>query len=234
MKLNKKIKVNGREYSIISDVVLLEFMSPGRGIIVIKSEKPVYGKVQYYLGYNGKYVLYFTGYVKESTQVDEKQHRLLILENSAVLENRLPLSLRYAETEKILFEVSRQTGLEFITEKSDWNSVIIPCVYNTGSGFALMNFLQRELRITNPVHIQYGDGKIYFGSWDGSKFGGVLLQLPVNIVESVSVKGGTLPVIPAYRPGIKLKIGTNECFYIVKVEVSGAKMRLNWVKDPWG
>lgn len=233
MKLNKKITVNNQEYTIISDSIILEWMSAGRGIIVVKSELPLYGAVKYLLGYNGEYSVYFTGYVAESTQIDKLQQRLLIYENSAVLANRLPIALQHADAEKVITETSRITGLSFVLEDSAWNKIIIPYVYNIGNGFALLRFLLKELKIANGIFAQYPSGEVYLGSHDKFKYGSVTLQLPAAMVSTVSAVGGSMPIIPEYRPGLKLNIGTNELFYITKTESSGENMRLNWSREPF-
>lgn len=233
MKLNKKITVNNQEYQIVSDSLTLEWMAAGRGIIVIKSEIPVYGAVKYYIGYNGQYSIYFTGYVSECTQIDKLQQRLLIHENAAVLANKLPISMQHADAESIITEASGITGLSFILEESAWNKVLIPYVYNTGTGFSLLRFLLKELKIANGIYTQYPSGEIYFGSHEKSKYGSVTLQLPVAMMHTVSAAGGSMPIIPEYRPGLKLNIGTNELFYITKTELSGEEMRLNWSRNPF-
>lgn len=233
MKQIKRFTVNDTDYKIVSDSFVMDLFSPGRGIIVVQADKPLAGITKYYLGYNDTYYLYMTGYVENCYQMDNKQQRLSIKELSFVLSKRMPITLRHVTAEQIIQKLSEISGVSFILEKADWNSVNIPSMINIGTGYEILDWLGKELRIKNYIWQCQPDGKLYVGSWAGSKLGNISMELPAKLLTQVSIVGATMPIIPQYRPGLNIKIGTNQKTFITSIDISSTDMRLKWNINPW-
>ncbi|MCM8540968.1 MAG: hypothetical protein NE328_11895 [Lentisphaeraceae bacterium] len=234
MKPVKILKINEVSTPIVSDALALELMTPGRGIFAVQATESLSGIVQYYLGNNQNYEVYFTGYIEKCQQIDDKQQRITCKEFSSILAARFPVSLRHPQIVDVLNLITEKTGLEFVLEEKDWNNKYIPAVYNTGTGYSLMDFLGAELEIKKYVWMTLPDGKIYVGSWDGcplAKAG--TLEIPVSFIKELSSVGATVQIVPKLRPGILLKIGNSEPVYVTGVEPAGSFMRIKFDKSPW-
>ena len=165
--------------------------------------------------------------------MDVKQQRLNVKELSSIMSMRMPISLRHPTIKQVISYLSGISGIEFILENADWNLSSIPNCINVGSGYELLDWIGKELKINKYIWNCQPDGKIYIGSWNGSKFGQVLMEIPSQLTTQSSITGATIPIIPQYRPGLNVKFGANQQTIITSIEISSTDMRLKWNNNPW-
>ena len=226
MKLIKKLTVDGQEYRILSDNIILENSAPGRAIIVVEASTPLSGEINYFLGYDKLYQLYLTGFIEDSIKINKKQQRLFIKEYATVLNQKYYISLRHVTIQEILKKFSSLSGLEFITEDDSWNNVIFPHFINHGSGYLLLETLGQELEIENFCYYSQPNGKIWLGNWSKSRYGKTTVSIPAELATQRSIKGATVPIIPQYRPGLRIRIGQGTEKIITNINITDSHMRL--------
>lgn len=235
MRLHKRLAIGGDRYPLVSDQLTLELSTPGRAVFTIQAAGPVSGLVQLCVGYDAETIpVYILGYVEQSQALDAKQQRVVVRELPATLNRRLPLSLRHCRASEVLRAVTDQTGLAFSMGEGAWREVMLPRFAHRGGGYMALDNLGQALEIPRFIWQQQPDGRVYFGSWDSSPFGGSSVPVPIaRLTRQSAANGATLPVVPALRPGVRISIAGGQPVYITRVEIMGADMRIRWSLNPW-
>lgn len=233
MKLHKALTVSGKPYDIVEDDVRLSLLAPGRATFIVKHGQALSGIVRYSCGYNAKNIKsWFVGFIQTSTKVDAKQQRIFCRELSAMLEPRLPLSLRDVTLSEILKTIASETKLSFVTpeEPKSYTHRRAARFYNLSGGYFALDSLAGVFGIDRHIWQQQADGKIFVGDWRDSHWASKPVTLPNSFESDVRVlNGATLPAFPALRPGALY----NDSI-ITSVEFSGLRMKLTWSDNPWG
>jgi len=232
MKLHKKLAIAGESYDIVGDDARLNLLSPGRASFVVKHDKPLSGIVTYSCGYDAKNIKpWFVGFIQSSTKVDAKQKRIFCRELSAMLEPRLPLSLRDVTLADVLRQIASDTKLSFVTpeEPRGYTHRRAARFYNISGGYFALDSLAKVFGIENHIWQQQADGRIFVGDWNDSHWASKPVTLPNSFESEVRVlNGATLPAFPSLRPGALYNGNV-----ITSVEFSGLRMKLTWSDNPW-
>lgn len=230
MKLLKKLQVNGADISLVTDDVRLELHSPGRASLRVVSSVALSGIVTLDLGYSHQSQLHrwFTGFIEKSVTVSNNEQQLFCRELSAILNRRLPISLRHATLRTVLADISRQSGLRFNVPKAAYSDTRTPYFFSMGGGYHCMDAIGQVFNISDYIWQQQGNGEIYVGSWADSFWANKPLELPEKLLTGhLPDDGADIPAVPALRPGIQF----NAQFYITSITLNESKMRLTWSKQ---
>ena len=224
MKLFKRFTVDGTEYPIVKEDIRLDIDRPGLAIIEVLAEAELAGTVEYAMGWNHSngLTVYFTGEIKTSTTVDAKRQKLLCLELSARIDNSAPVSLRHPTLKDVLEKYAGLTGLSFIVPDKGYASEKVPAFYGFGSAFHAMHSIGDVFHIPDYVWLTQGDGRVFVGSWEDSRWKGRELSVPQEMFKQVSADGDIMmTVAPGIRPGCVV----NEK-RVIRVNFSGHQARL--------
>ena len=204
MKLHKHCTVSGQEYQLVNEDIRLDIDRPGLAIIQVVAEEPLAGLVEFSLGWHFEDNLtrFFTGEVKRSTTVDDKQQRLLCLELSARIDDTAPISLRHPTLRDVIAKYAEMTELAFVIPDKPYADTQIPAFYGLGNAFHAMRNLGEVFHIDDYVWFTQGDGRIFVGSWEDSRRKGREIEIPQAVFKNVSADGDrTMTAIPGLRPG---------------------------------
>jgi hypothetical protein len=208
MKLLKRLTINGEEVPLVSDNVRIDIDRPGAAIFqVLTEERPPPrggGRVEYSLGWNmqSALTLFFTGEIATSTAVDYKQQRLFCRELSARLDSAAPVSLRHPTMREVLAKYAEAAGLSFIVPDKPYADTKVPAFYGTGSAYHAMQNLGAVFHINDYVWLTQGDGKVFAGSWEDSRWKGKEVEIPQAVFKKTSADGTrSMTAVPAIRPG---------------------------------
>lgn len=207
MKLEKRVTVDGREIPLESEQIRLDIDRPGVAILQVLSETPLSGRVAYALGWNfdPKLTVFFTGEVERSTPVDGMRQRLLCRELSGRLDDTAPVSLRHPTLRDVLAAYAKMTGLSFIVPQKAYADTRVPAFYGLGSAYQAMHSLGAVFHIEDYVWLTQGDGRIFAGSWEDSRWKGRDVKIPGTLFKKTAADGTrTIAAIPAMRPGCVL------------------------------
>lgn len=222
MKLNKTLYVNDAPYKLQSEDVVLSLYSPGRAVFQVIADHPLSGTVRFEMGYSvqDEAVAFFNGVIRESVTVDSGQQRLRCRELSCVLYAQLPAALRHPTLRDVVQWYAEQTGLTFIVPERDYAVRRIPSFYTLGDGYQGICSLGALFRVPDYVWFQQGDGSIFVGSWQDSRWAARPVELDEKWFTNVKAAGGkSVPAIPELRPGVLLN-GQ----YLTKVKFEGHEM----------
>ncbi len=232
MKLHKNLTIAGKPYDILGDDVRLNLFTPGRASFIVKHDQSLNGIVKYSCGYDAKNIKsWFVGYIQISTKVDAKQQRIFCRELSAMLEPRLPLSLRDVTLSDVLTKIADETKLSFVIpeEPKSYTHRRAARFYNLSGGYFALDSLAGVFGVERHIWQQQADGRIFVGDWNDSHWASKPVTLPNSFESDVQViSGATLPAFPPLRPGA-LYNGN----IITSVEFSGLRMKLTWSDNPW-
>lgn len=160
------------------------------------------------MGWNNdpQLTLFFTGEVDgESKTVDHKQQRLLCLELSARLDKTAPIALRHPTMREVLEKYSALSDLSFIIPGKPYTTTKVPAFYGFGSAVHAMRNLGEVFHIEDYVWLTQGDGRIFAGSWEDSRWKGREIEIPYKIFKKVSADGCfTMTAAPGIRPGCQV------------------------------
>lgn len=235
MKLIKKAVIDGEPYKIVSDTLQLEIFSNARGILTIQSAEPVSGEVKIYIGYDGEFSLYFSGYVTSSQAMDSKQQRITVRDFADVLNHDHRMSLRHVSAKDVIANMAEIDGLDIILDDdATLQNFTMPNFINTSTGFHALDLIGDELPMEQFYFESMPDGSLWCGEWQNSKAGKAgVFSFPAEMLTNISAVGASLPVLPWLRPGVKIKVGNAEPIFVSKVEMQGSSMRMNWNLNPW-
>ncbi|MDD5697659.1 MAG: hypothetical protein PHH77_03495 [Victivallaceae bacterium] len=228
MKYLKFLSVNGKPVNIVSDSWMLEAGSPGRAILAVNSEQLQDGLATFDLGLDGAAERWFTGYVEQCLRIDARQVRLTVRELGAVLAARWPLSMRNVTARDILSSLAAKTGLTFTLENASWTAQSFSHFINIGSGYEALDLLGAHLEIDRYRWQCQPDGSIYVGSAAGTAADKKIIALPAEIFTETSAAGAACALLPALRPGQRIRIGDGDTAQINSITVAGEIMRLSW------
>lgn len=232
MKLHKRLSINGADVKLNREDIRLDLRSPGRAVFDVETTEPVKGFVVFNAGYSATELeQVFYGYAESYFAIDKKQTRVFCRELSATLSRLIPIALRNATINQVLADVSKETGLQFITPDVEYSKKTSPAFYSMGSGYALMDSLSEVFLIPQFVWQQQGDGKVFAGSWADSFWAAKPVTLPLDMINNAGMADAArIPCVPKLRPGIKLE-GQG---YLTNVHWDGEHQNIEWNSNPWG
>jgi hypothetical protein len=207
MKLIKTLTINGTSVGLVKDHVFLDIATPGRADFTVRSAAPLSGIVNLAIAdaSQGRALDFFTGFIAQSHTVDRAQQRIFCRELSAVLWAVLPISIRNASMTDILNVYARKTGLKFATPAKEYTATPCPMFHSIGTGIHGLDSLGKVFDIENYIWQQQGDGTVYAGAWDDSRWAGKPFTVPERFFQDVQLDGTkTMQAIPGLRPGVLL------------------------------
>ncbi len=209
MKIIKTLTVDNQPYGMVTDDIRLELNSPGRATFIVLSDHTLTGIVSLKAGWSdGKTYSYFIGYIESSITVDAKQQKLFGRELNATINRFLPLGLRHVAAKDVLASLTEQTDLNFMIPGSEYMDLPSPYFYHLGNGYQAMDAIGRVYNIPQFIWQQLGDGSVYVGSWQDSRWAGKPVQIPDNLfTRHMSTNSASLPMSPAIRPGVLFNRG---------------------------
>lgn len=226
MKLHKQLLIAGDDTHLISEDIALNSHRPGRAVFNVKSDEPLKGIVQFSLGYEAqKLTPWFLGYIESSTQLDKKQQTITCRELPATLEKKLFLNLRHQTLAQVLTAISAKTGLAFVVDDNDMNSLTLPFFYSTGSGYHCMDNLGSMFGIENYFWQQQANGQVFVGNWANSFWANKSPEIGQQWFNKFGAgPRAKIPAMPRLRPGVFLK----SLGYINSIRLQGSHMALTW------
>lgn len=222
MKLRKTFYVNDEPVKLVSDDTLLSLYSPGRAVYQVQSPKPLAGHVRLEVGYStqDKDQVFFIGVIRESHVVDGQQQRLMCNELTCVLYTHLPAAIRHPTLVDVAQWYAEQTGLRFVVPDRPYATRRVPAFYTLGNGYHGINSLGAVFGIERYIWQQQGDGSVYVGSWDDSRWASRPVNIPEERFSQVNATGSkACAVLPQLRPGVNLN---GE--YLASVQMKGLEM----------
>ncbi|MCJ2164669.1 MULTISPECIES: hypothetical protein [unclassified Pseudodesulfovibrio] len=222
MKLRKTFYVNDEAVKLVEEDVHLSLYSPGRAIFQVQSAAPLTGHVRLDVGYStqDKDQTYFIGVIRDSQTVDTDQQRLRCRELTCVLYTQLHAALRHPTLRDVVQWYTDQTGLRFVVPDKPYAAKQVPAFYTLGDGFHGINSLGAIFGIEDYIWQQQGDGTVFVGSWQDSRWATRPVTIPEERFTKVTATGGKeSQVMPQLRPGIRLN-GK----YLTGVQLTGHKM----------
>ena len=206
MKLVKTLTVNGEPLPLVREHVSLDISTPGRADLTVISDKPLSGIVKMAIGdARSNPVIFFTGFVVQSHTVDAKQQRIFCRELSAVLWASLPVSIRNASLRDVLAVYTRKTGLSFVVPEKAYADAPCPAFQTIANGIHGLDSLGAVFSIPNYIWQQQGDGQVFVGSWEDSRWAGKPFDVPETFFQDVQLDGTkTIQAIPGLRPGVQM------------------------------
>ncbi|GAB6177973.1 hypothetical protein JCM16814_28640 [Desulfobaculum senezii] len=206
MKLAKSLAVGGKVVPLVSEDIRLQLHQPGRAVFQVQAAAPLSGLVRFEMGYTSdEAVAFFMGVVEASHTVDDTQQRIMCRELAAVLAAPLPVSLRHPDLHDVLAAYTGLTGLEFVLPDAPYTRRRVPYFQTLGRGYHGMDQIGAVFGIKDAMWQQQGDGAVYVGAWQDSRWASRPVELAEKWFSRVSADGGKkLPAIPHLRPGVQL------------------------------
>jgi hypothetical protein len=207
MKLHKRLTINGAEVPLVSENIQLNHDRPGRAIFQVQAQSPLQGRITFAAGWDwaDRLTRIFTGDIERSTTVDAHQQRLFCREVSARLDAILPVALRHPTLQDVLAAYAARTGLSFITPPRPYASVRVPYFGALGTGYQALDSLGAVFGIAEYMWQTQGDGQIFAGSWQDSRWPALAAHVPEEAFGQAGANGGqVMPAVPAMRPGAVL------------------------------
>ena len=224
MKLVKSLMVGGVRVGLVRELVWMDLSCPGRADFTVRSEKPLSGFVQMFIGDAGreKATEFFSGYVVKSHTVDRAQQRIFCRELAAILRRIIPVSIRNASLRDILHVYARKTGLEFLVPDEPYAQRRHHCFQEVGSGIHGLDSLGEIFDIPDFVWQQQRGGKIFVGAWEDSRWAQMPFSVPESFFQDVELDGTkTIQAIPGLRPGVRFNDQ-----YLTSLQLDGHYMRI--------
>ena len=206
MKLVKTVTVSGEPVPLVREHVHLDISTPGRADLTVISDTPLSGIVKMAIGDARQTpVVFFTGFIARSHTVDAKQQRLFCRELSAVLWATLPVSIRNASLRDVLGVYARKTGLSFVVPDTPYADTPCPAFQTIANGIHGLDSLGAVFKIPHYIWQQQGDGQVFVGAWEESRWAGKPFTVPEPFFQDVQIDGTkTLQAIPGLRPGVQM------------------------------
>ena len=238
MKIIKTCKLNQQPVQLIREQVVLEWQTPGRALLTLKPHSaeaiPKAGQaVALALALDDDPPkLFFSGYVEQVSAKAPGIYTLLAREFSAVLNQRLAVSLRHCTAKQVLELISEQSALQFVLEDAEWTTALLPRFQHIGGGYMALDMIGVLWGVPQFCWHQQSDGRIYVGSWQRSVTGHKHIRLPIEVFKAPTIEGASLPLIPRLRPGVQIETqGIRR--WVTRVEMHSERMRLTWSTNPW-
>jgi len=229
MKLRKTLSVNGTSVGLISDDIRLGLFSPGRAVFQVQASEALSGVVVYSIGYASQdedHVV-FAGYVERSMEVDRTQQRLACMELTGAMDAVLPISLRHPTLRDVAQAYAAETGLVFAIPDRPYATTRVSCFHGIGSGYHALDTIGDIFGISDYVWAQQGDGSVFIGSWQDSRWAARPLEIESKWFSEITAEGSAkLPVLPALRPGVMLNGD-----YVMKLQLAGQNMVVRCAKQ---
>ena len=227
MKIVKRIFIDNQEYGLISDDVRLRLIRPGCAVFRVRANKTLSGIVMFDTGWSDSQLKrYFIGYVDKPTTISPNEQMLFCRELSAALFRDLPMGLRKVSAKDVLARVARDTALRFISPAAGYMQTRSPYFHHMGSGYHALDAIGTVYQIPNYIWQQQGNGDIYVGSWNDSRWASRPVNIPDNLfTEHLAQNSARIGMIPSLRPGVKFNRGI-----ITAVQLQDEHMVLTWKK----
>ena len=124
-------------------------------------------------------------------------------------------------------EVANATGLRFLFPERPYMDTKIPAFNMLGTGLEGLANIGGAFQISDYIWQATGDGSVWLGSWEDSRWPSRPVELPRNVFRNVTADGGkSCPPMPAMRPGVVLN-GER----VTLVHLSGHQMTLKTRED---
>ncbi|WP_417552095.1 hypothetical protein [Marinomonas fungiae] len=221
-------KVAGTELQLVEHDVRLFANACGTASLRVVSDTEPKGSVFVSISVNnGQRVGVFLGFIERATKATADTWTLFCREKLAILERRLPLSMRNTTLREILTTISGKTNVSFSLPKSaPYVDQPVPHFVHTGTALQAVRSLAKVFNISDFICQQRRDGTIYVGSWAD----GIWPDKPMNVPDTLftNVKASeslTLPAVPGLRPCFLLN-GRR----IYEVTMSDVTMGVSWKK----
>lgn len=227
MKLTRTLLINNKPYPVIDERVALSLATPGRAQITIDAKGDVIttkSVVSFSIGYGHSDTVQrlFLGYVDKVNPLSNRV-QLFCREFSAVLNAPLTMNLRHVTMLEVLSDITDKTGLKFSAGASAYSTTKTANFYNMGNGYHAMDSLAKVFKIPGYFWQQQGEGVIYAGSWDDSRWASRSIDLPPELFEDHGGNSVKMLAIPALRPGAKVNGRM-----VGGLQFSGHQMELTW------
>lgn len=234
MKIQTLLFVNEVEAEISDCCIRLDLFTPGRAVISLTGLVPVKAQsIEVRASMGGEdYRRVFWGYIEDVTEKQSGVYEVIAREFAAILNQRIAINLRHCTPSDVLAAVADQTGLQFVLPENSWTTQTIPRFQHVGGGYMVLDKLLTLWSVTDGVWQQQSDGRVYVGESLNSVPGSKTISLPVDAYKSHSITGGSLPLVPRIRPGVRINL-LDETFVVHAVEIKGDSMRLQWMTNPW-
>lgn len=235
MKITKRLKINGKDAELDDQLSIMDFMTPGRAILKFRSDNSVSEKgIVELIGQlsDNPASMMVLGYIERVIESKNNYYQVLVRELSSLLNRRLSLNLRHCTAKDVLEKISDLVGAEFVIPDSDWVNEIIPRFQHIGGGYMALDSILKSWHVKHGVWHQQENGKIYIGEYEKSVLGEKIIELPADLIDKLTVTGGTFPLMPRIKPGMQVIID-KRINYISTVEVQQNTMRLKWVTNLW-
>ncbi|MET4706739.1 hypothetical protein [Endozoicomonas lisbonensis] len=227
MKVIKQLEVDGKPYPLIKDDVRLSLKRPGRAILNVTSTQPLSGLVILDIGWShARPKRFFMGYVVESLTVSTNEQQLLCNEVAAALDSDHFMGLRHTTVNDVLAKMAKGTPLTFVTPESGYCKKQSPYFFHLGGGYQAMDAIGPVFQIPNYIWQQQGDGTIFVGSWDDSRWPSRSIPIPDKVFKRHIAQGtAELAMVPGLRPGVLFNRGI-----VTAVQLKKERMVISWKK----
>jgi hypothetical protein len=207
MKLVKNLYINDKPFGLVKEHIYLDVSTPGRADFTVRSPSPLSGIVHLAIGDASRNSLvdFFTGFIEKSNTVDGAQQRIFCRELSAVLWSKLPISIRNASMNDVLGVYARKTGLSFVKGNKEYATTPRPVFQTIANGIHGLDSMGAIFKIPNFIWQQQGNGEIFVGDWNDSRWAGKPFSVDESLFQEVQLDGTkTMQVLPGLRPGVML------------------------------
>ena len=200
MRLIKTLLIDGAEYPVVSEDIILNLSGSSSANIVVAAEQIPKGIVTFDVGYStGTIQRFFIGYIEKATRQSADHYSLFCRELSSALQVHCPISLRQCTLSDVLRVITKATYLKF---KVGTETKIQSRFNSMGNGYDVIANLARIFSIDDFVWYQQVDGVIYVGSWQDSFWKGKEVELSEDYFQQQqSNNKASIPLISSIRPG---------------------------------
>lgn len=237
MKISKIMTAgqNGQRVRIISDALTLDLHAPGRGIFCVEAGAVKKGDpVTYSAGCGLETERMFTGYAAEVKRIDRVQWRVMARDYSGLLELRCPFAQRNTDGLRVLREIHDRIGVAFRLGASVEAKFREPVshFFNLHSAASAVDTLGLHLGIEDFICRCEPSGEIFVGTGRDIRNGSEVLGIPAQFFTEKTVTEAVCPLLPALRPGRRIRIGDGDTFRVEQIQISGMQMRLTFEREP--
>ncbi|BFM50576.1 hypothetical protein [Marinomonas sp. THO17] len=228
MKYDFQLTINAERVPLVSHDICLDDSRPGRASFVVQSDKALSGIVYFSFSINGKQQHgHFYGYIENCVTASQTTQTLFCREKANLMEMSVPMALRHATLGDVLNAVSEQTSLNFTwPEQASYSQQQVPHFVNTGTGFHLLNSLEKVFAIPDFTWIQRRDGSVFVGAWQDGHWANSPISVPADILDKqLATKSAELLAIPGLRAGYQ--VNGNRLY---QVRLTDSKMVISWKK----
>ena len=215
----------GREARYVSDHTLsFSDESPARAKLVIRGQAEPNQLVAVELGWGDSLHRCFTGFIERVAPNVNGYSTLFCRELSAILYHSLNVALRHPTLHQILSNVTSKSGIQFVVPDKAYSQTQISCYYSVGNGYYLLDNLGPAFNIPNFFWQQQGNGQVFVGSWDDSRWADSPVEIPSQLLNPTSSpKSFKVPCMPQLKPSVIVN-GAKLC----SVSHSGTESILEW------